>query len=174
MISKKLWLAAAALAPILLFGNSAAIAQDSSHCFDLASLQGDYSILGTYGANVALALGKRYFDGKGNLTATFIVNKPTPGSTTGDRTLVSGTQAGTYSVNCDGTGVVTRTLFVGTTQTQQVDDFVITAAIVRSGHKIATVIADAQRTPSAIVAGGIFLTRVYTRLPDVPEDQGTE
>lgn len=80
---------------------------------------------------------------------------------------MSGTQAGTYTVNCDGTGVVTRTLFVGTTQTQQVDDFVITAAIVREGHKIATTIADAQRTPSAIVAGGIFLTRVYTRLPDV-------
>lgn len=170
MFIKKPLFAAAALAPILLFGTSAGTAQDSSHCFDLASLQGDYAILGTYGANVALALGKRYLDGKGNLTATFIVNKPTPGSTTGDRTLVSGTQAGTYTVNCDGTGVVTRTLFVGTTQTQQVDDFVITAAIVKNGHKIATAIADAQRTPSAIVAGGIFLTRIYTRLPDVGDE----
>lgn len=166
MLIKRLSLAAAALAPVLLFGTSAATAQDTTHCFDLASLQGDYAILGTYGANVALALGKRYFDGKGNLTGTFIVNKPTPGSTTGARTLVSGTQAGTYTVNCDGTGVVTRSLTVGTTVTEQVDDFVITAAIVRDGHKIATSIADAQRTPSAIVAGGIFLTRVYTRLPD--------
>jgi hypothetical protein len=78
------------------------------------------------------------------------------------------TQAGTYTVNCDGTGVVTRTLTVGTTVTPQIDDFVITAAIVRDGHKIATRINDAQETPSAIVAGGIFLTRVYTRLPDGP------
>lgn len=170
MLIKKLTLAAAALAPIVLVGHYSATAQDSSHCFDLASLQGDYAILGTYGANVALALGKRYLDGKGNLTATFIVNKPTPGSTTGERTLVSGTQVGTYIVNCDGTGVVTRTLFVGTTQTQQVDDFVITEAIVKNGHKIATVIADAQRTPSAIVAGGIFLTRIYTRLPDAGDE----
>lgn len=170
MFLKKLSLVAAALATPLLFGSVAATAQDTSHCFDLASLQGDYAIVGTYGANVALALGKRYLDGKGNLTATFIVNKPTPGSTTGDRTLVSGTQLGTYTVNCDGTGVVTRTLIVGTTQTQQVDDFVITAAIVRNGHKIATTIADAQRTPSAIVAGGIFLSRVYTRLPDVGDE----
>lgn len=167
MFTGKLLLTVTVSASILLFGNSAATAQDTAHCFDLASLQGDYAILGTYGANVAIALGKRYLDGKGNLTATFIVNKPTPGSTTGERTLVSGTQAGTYTVNCDGTGVVTRTLFVGTTQTQQADDFVITAAIVRDGHKIATSIADAQRTPSAIVAGGIFLTRVYTRLPDL-------
>jgi hypothetical protein len=170
MFSKKLLLAAAALALVMFFGNSAATAQDSIHCFDLASLHGDYAILGTYGANVALALGKRYLDGRGNLTATFIVNKPTPGSTTGERTIVSGTQVGTYTVNCDGTGVVTRTLIVGTTQTQQVDDFVITEAIVRDGHKVATAIADAQRTPSAIVAGGIFLTRIYTRLPDRPED----
>ena len=168
MLFKKLSLASVALAPVLLFGTSAATAQDSTHCFDLASLQGDYAILGTYGANVALALGKRYFDGKGNLTGTFLVNEPTPGSTTGARTLVSGTQAGTYTVNCDGTGVVTRTLTVGTTVTPQIDDFVITAAIVRDGHKIATRINDAQETPSAIVAGGIFLTRVYTRLPDGP------
>ncbi|MGO9438280.1 MAG: hypothetical protein ACLPH3_07530 [Terracidiphilus sp.] len=168
MLFKKLSLAAAALASVLLFGTSTATAEDSTQCFDLASLQGDYAILGTYGANVALALGKRYFDGKGNLTGTFLVNEPTPDSTTGARTLVTGTQAGTYTVNCDGTGVVTRTLTVGTTVTPQIDDFVITAAIVRHGHLIATRINDAQETPSAIVAGGIFLTRVYTRLPVGP------
>jgi hypothetical protein len=68
----------------------------------------------------------------------------------------NGTQAGTYTVNCDGTGVVTRRLTVGTTGTEQDDDFVINEAIVRDEHKVATSIVDAQRTPSAIVAGGIF------------------
>jgi hypothetical protein len=111
-------------------------------------------------------------DGKGNLTGTFIVNEPLAGSTTGERNIVSGTQAGTYTVNCDGTGVITRILTVGTTQTEQFDDFVITRAIIEDGHLIATSVADAQRTPSTIVAGGIFLTRVWTCLPShgSPED----
>jgi hypothetical protein len=140
-------------------------AQDQHPCFDLGSLRGNYAIVGTYGANVAVALGKRYVDGAGNLTGTFIVNEPVAGSPTGDRKIVSGTQAGTYTVNCDGTGVITRVLTVGTTQTEQFDDFVITGGIMEDGHLIATSIADANRTPSAIVAGGIFLTRVWTRLP---------
>jgi hypothetical protein len=131
----------------------------------VASLQGNYTVIGTYGANAAIALAKRYMDGNGNLTGTFIVNEPLAGSTTGQRNIVSGTQAGTYTVNCDGTGVVTRILTVGTTQTQQFDDFVITKAIFEHGHLIATSVADAQRTPSSIVAGGIFLTRVWTRIP---------
>jgi hypothetical protein len=48
------------------------------------------------------------------------------------------------------------------------DDFVITKAIREGedGPLIATAVEDAQRTPSANVAGGIFLTRTYTRRPD--------
>jgi hypothetical protein len=49
------------------------------------------------------------------------------------------------------------------------DDFVITQATVKDGQLIATALEDAQRTPSVIVSGGIFLTRSYTRLTD-PED----
>jgi hypothetical protein len=81
------------------------------------------------------------------------------------RTLVTGTQMGTYTVNCDGTGVITRVLTAGTVQTTQEDDFVITGAVEKDGELIATSIQDAQRTPSAIVPGGIFLRRVWTRLP---------
>ena len=99
------------------------------------------------------------------------MNEPLAGSTTGARTLVSGTQAGTYTVNCDGTGVITRILTVGTTQTEQFDDFVITHAIFEHGHLIATGIADATRTPSTIVAGGIFLTRAWTRIPSHEDNE---
>lgn len=53
--------------------------------------------------------------------------------------------------------------------TTQVDDFIITKATVEHGRLRATVITDAQRTPSALVPGGIFLTRVQTRLPDSQE-----
>jgi hypothetical protein len=75
---------------------------------------------------------------------------------------------GTYTVNCDGTGVFTRTLTASNgVTTTQTDDFVITKATMQEdGRLIATALEDAQRTPSAIVAGGIFLTRSYTRRPD--------
>ena len=156
------------------WGTTASVAQDPPTCFTVASLQGSYAIVGTYGANVAIALGKRYMDGNCNLTGTFLVNEPVAGSPTGARAIVTGTQAGTYTVNCDGTGVITRILTVGTTQTTQLDDFVITGAKIRDGKLIATSVADANETPSALVVGGIFLTRVWTRLPqdtDSDDDQ---
>jgi hypothetical protein len=174
MFSKRIWLVAVALAPTFFLGATDGAAQSSPKCFTVESLEGSYAIVGTYGANIAIALAKRYMDGNGNLTGTFLVNKPVAGSPTGDRAIVTGTQAGTYTVNCDGTGVITRILTVGTSQTTQLDDFVITGAKVRHGKLIATSVADAQETPSTIVAGGIFLTRVWTRLPqdtDSDDDQ---
>lgn len=148
-----------------VIGGLSAAAQERQTCFTLASLRGSYSVVGTYGANIAIALAKRYVDGDGNLTGTFVVNEPTSGSTTGARTLVTGTQAGTVSVNCDGTGVVTRVLTVAGVQTEQFDDFVITEAKMKDGELIATTIVDAQRASSAIVTGGVFLRRTWTRVP---------
>jgi len=139
----------------------------NSPCYTLASLRGFYAVVGEYGSHIAISLGRRYFDGNGNLTQTFIVNEPTPGSTTGDRTIVNATQEGTYTVNCDGTGVISRNLTTSNGITAHgEDDFVITAAVLRGDELIATTVVDAQKTPSAIVPGGIFLTRTYTRLPD--------
>jgi len=146
---------------------SAAKADDDAQCYTVASLKGTYATIGTYGANLAIALGLRHFDGKGNQTGTFTLNEPTPGSSTGGRTIITGTQVGTYTVNCNGTGVFTRTLTTSNgVKTTQMDDFVITKATAKDDHFLATALQDAQRTPSAIVAGGIFLTRSYTRLPD--------
>jgi hypothetical protein len=144
---------------------SAANAQ-SQKCYTLASLQGNYAIVANYGANVAKALATRSYDGNGNLTGTFLVNGPTAGSTTGARTLTTGTQMGTYTVNCNGTGQFLRVLTTSAGSVTQVDDFVITGAIVLGRRLIATSIKDAQETPSAIVPGGIFVTRTHTRLPD--------
>ena len=96
------------------------------------------------------------------------MNEPTAGSTTGARTIVTGTQAGTYTVNCDGTGVETRTVTSSTgVTTTQLDDFVITQAIGQEdGGFLATALEDAVRTPSALVPGGLFLFRHFTRRPD--------
>jgi len=150
------------------YGVSAADAQDPQ-CYTAASVQGSWAVLATYGANVALALGERYVDESGNFTAVFVLNGPTAGSTTGERTITTGTQTGSYTVNCDGTGTITRTLTASNgVTTTQTDDFIITGATVKHGQFIATTIADAVRVPSALVPGGIFVTRVHTRLPDRP------
>jgi hypothetical protein len=167
MFYKKSLLVSAAFLFASLLGVSGADAQPPRQCYTVASIQGNYSVVGTYGANVGIALGTRNYDGNGNLTGTFIVNEPTAGSTTGGRTLLTGTQAGTYSVNCNGTGTFNRILSVtnGITTTQ-VDDFLIAEAVLIGGQLIATKIVDAQEVPSAIVPGGIFLTRTHTRMPD--------
>jgi hypothetical protein len=169
MFSKKSLIVAAVLS---FLGVSAANAQTPA-CYTNASLQGEYALVGTYGANVAIAFSKRYFDGNGNVTATFLVNEPTAGSTTGARTLVTGSQIGTYTVNCDGTGQITTMLATSTgVAATQTYDLIITGAVVQGGGVdavlLATALVDAQETPSAIVSGGIFLTRSYTLLPSRP------
>jgi hypothetical protein len=141
---------------------------DGSHCYTNASLKGTYGVVTTYGANVALALGIRHFDGQGNLTGTFTLNAPDLTSTTGGRKISTGTQVGTYTVNCDGTGTFTRIVTSSTgVVTTQMDDFVITKATEQEdGQFLATALEDATRVPSALVPGGVFFFRSYTRRPD--------
>lgn len=177
MLAKRTSLVPALFVFLSLLGTSTAKAAPAP-CYTLESLKGSFTIIGHYGAQVAIALTKASFDGKGNMTATFVVNEPTPGSTTGQRTLVNGSQTGTYTVNCDGTGVVNRfvTTSSGVTATV-VSDFVITHAVrspSEDGVLIATELKDAQRTPSAIVPGGIFLTRSYTRVPDAGDNANSQ
>jgi hypothetical protein len=145
----------------------AARADDNAECYTLASLHGTYVIVTSYTGDTAAAFGVRHLDGKGNLTGTFILNEPEKGSTTGGRTLVTGTQVGTYTVNCDGTGVITRVVTAsnGVTGTQQ-DDFVITQAIKKDGHLLATAVHDIEVQASLLVPGGLLVTRDYTLRPD--------
>jgi hypothetical protein len=160
---------AAALVAWLGCGMCAAKADEGqTHCYTLASLKGTYAAIATYGANVALALAVRHFDGQGNLSGTFTLNAPVVGSLTGERKISTGTQVGTYTVNCDGTGVETRTLTSSTgVTTTQLDDFIITQAVRQEdGGLLATALEDAVRTPSALVPGGLFVFRHFTRRPD--------
>ena len=149
-------------------GVSAANADDTACRYTLASLQGKYAIVVTYLPTfAAVAIGTRSYDGAGNMTGTFIVNGPTAGSTTGARTITKGTQVGTYTVNCDGTGVITRTTTLATGQTNTfVDDFVTTAAV-EGFVTIATTITDVSESPTTAGAApaGLYQTRVQTRLP---------
>ena len=171
MLSKKIWLVASAFTLAVFFGVSVANAVDAPCRYTLASLQGKYAIVVTYLPTfAAMAIGTRSYDGAGNMTGAFIVNGPTPGSTTGARTITPGTQVGTYTVNCDGTGVIRRTVTLATGQTETfVDDFVTTAAVPTwGGVIIATTITDVAENPTTAGAApaGLYQTRVQTRLPN--------
>jgi hypothetical protein len=165
MFNKSLFVPAA-LILASFFGVSAANAE-SPKCYTLQSLQGTYAVIVNYGANVALGIQVQSLDGNGNLTRTGTLNQPTVGSTTGARTVGTVTSVGTYTVNCDGTGTITRVVTKpdGTTA-PAADDFIITGAIVQGGRLLATTIVDVQRDPSVILPGGVFVTRTHTRLPD--------
>jgi hypothetical protein len=167
MFNKKSLFLQTALVFFGFLGVSAAKAEDTD-CYSVASLKGTYAVVATYGANVAIALAVRHFDGHGNLTSTFTLNAPDLTSTTGARKIITGTQVGTYTVNCDGTGVETRTLTSSTgVVTTQMDDFLITQAVKQEEDGfLATALEDMVRVPSALVPGGLFVFRSYTRRPD--------
>jgi hypothetical protein len=168
MSNEKSWLVPALLVFVSFLGASAANAENPS-CYTLASLQGSWALVTTYGDNLAKALGERYIDAGGNMTGVFVLNAPVVGDPNGARTISTGTQAGTYTVNCDGTGVINRTVTssTGVVATQQ-DNFIITAAVVKDGQFIATAMTDVEQQPSALVPGGVFVFRNYTSLPDRP------
>ncbi len=149
-------------------------AKADTPCFTLASLKGTYAVTGYYEGGIAIAYGVRQLDGEGNLTGTYILNEPVAGSTTGARTVITGTQKGSITtLNCNGTGVFTRVLTSSTgVVTTQMDDFVIVHAYARNGQLHATAIRDAQKTPSVLVTPGVLVTREWTRLPSAEE--GTE
>jgi hypothetical protein len=128
MASRKCALVAAALI-VFSFTVASTASAAGPECYTLSSLQGSYSVVNTYGANVALGIQAEVLDGRGNLTRTGILNQPTVGSTTGARTIGVVTSVGTYTVNCDGSGTITRlvTRPDGTTATAT-DDFLITEA----------------------------------------------
>lgn len=153
-------------AALILLGASALNAQ-TARCYTLESLQGSFAVANSYGANVALGLQAETLDGRGNLTRTGILNQPLAGSATGQRTVGVVTSNGTYTVNCNGSGTITRlvTRPDGTTASAA-DDFLITEATEQDGRLIGTAIVDIQRDPSVILPGGVFLTRHHTRRPD--------
>jgi len=172
MFNKRSLFVPAALVSFGLVGISAARADDAARCYTLASLKGNWALVTRYGNDgdhVAEALSVRQYDGNGNLTGTFITNEPVVGSPTGERHLVDGTVVGTYTVNCDGTGVVNRILTTASGTVTQSEDFLITEAVIRDGQLLATAVVDMSRTPSPIVPGGLFVTRTYTRRPDPRE-----
>lgn len=163
MLNKKRCLVPAAMLFACLAGEFRASAQGTL-CYTAESLQGTFAVIGTYGSNLAIAFSVREHDESGGFVGPFIINQPVAGSSTGERNIIRGTNRGSFQVNCDGSGVITRTatLSDGTT-IPTYDDFVITNGIVQDGKLVATALRDAQR--SASIVQGSFLSRKHVRLP---------
>lgn len=169
MFQKKIWLVPAVLVSLSLAG-AGSLSGAEPKCFTLESLKGSWSSITEYGTKVGVAYAIRTVDAEGNMTGVFVQNQPVVGDATGARLMSNGTAKGVYKVNCNGTGTVTRTVTssLGVT-TFPVDDFIITKAVVKGKQLVATEMIDAQRTPSALVPGGVFVTRIHTRLPNLAE-----
>ncbi len=149
----------------------AASAQEANRTlspYSLASLTGDYAVVGTYGANVARLLGTYHADAQGKIKGTAKVNLPGSGA---ERVVVSIGFYGTYTVNDDGTGIIYFTVVLpGGSTTPVTLDLLITKAQSIEGVKVATEIKTAQREPSSVV-NGEFVTHVSTRRPDGAADR---
>jgi hypothetical protein len=163
MFDNKKLFTRAALVLASLLGACAANAQRGTCLYSVANIQGSYADVVTFGSGQASGLLTVQFDGNGAGTATGTVNEPTPGSTTGARTIVAVSATLTYTVNCDGTGQITVTVTLPGGGTQQVlEDFVITKAVSSNGVLVATTIQAAEEEASFIVPGGVFVTDLYT------------
>ena len=154
------------------FVGAATASAQSTACYTRESVQGSWAIMTNYANQIGLVLGQGTLDADGKLNRSITINAPTLGSTTGERTISTGTNVGTIDVNCDGTGIVTRILTSSTgVVSNQVDDFQIVAAVEKDGKLIATQITTAVRIPSALIPGGVFSSHSYTRRPDVKQGQ---
>lgn len=166
---KKTWVIPAVLVSVNFLGADTLSAAEPK-CYTLDSVKGSWTTITEYGAKVGVAYAVRTVDENGNMTGVFVQNQPVVGDATGARLMSNGTAKGVYKINCDGTGTVTRTVTSSLgVVTFPVDDFIVTKAIVKGKRLVATEILDAQRTPSALVPGGVFVTRIHTRVPKRPE-----
>ncbi len=160
------------MALLCSFVGAATASAQSTACYTRESVQGSWAIMTNYANQIALVLGQGTVDADGKLNRAITINVPTPGSTTGERTISTGNNVGTFDVNCDGTGIVTRILTSSTgVVSNQIDDFQIVAAVEKDGKLIATQITTAGRATSALIPGGVFASHAYTRLPDVKQGQ---
>ena len=136
---------------------------DRNQPYNLASINGEYAFVGTYGANVGRQLGIAHFrDGQVSGSGSDNI----PGATPTERVLTHFSFTGTITVNDDGTGFVTLTVtFTNNTKIQVHIDILITKARELHGRKIALEIQDSQREV-ANLATPQFAVHTLTRRPD--------
>ncbi len=132
-----------------------------SRPYTLASIEGDYGIVGSYAGGIAGLLGVSKTDKRGNVEGSAVVNIPGPKDT---RQIVPITWTGTETVNENGTGTVELSIILPNSTQQVTMDIVITKAVVIDDVKKATELRTMQRQPSGLT--GQFVTDVLTRRPE--------
>ncbi len=153
-----------AVATILITAVPAVSAEESDkNVYTLASLQGDYALVGLYGSNVARLNGVFRADGNGGLSGTAQINAPGSG---GQRVLVAVSFAGTYTVTPEGLGVIAVTISLpnGATTPATIDLLLTKLERIR-GTSVAVEATTMQRELSSIV-GGEFITHAIFRRGD--------
>lgn len=151
-------------------GSGAALAAQSGNepqvhrDYSTASINGSYAFVGTYAGLIASSFGVVTFNGLGSARGSVIVNQP---NADGSRNVITVGLAGTYFANRDGTGTLSYLVTFPDGHTANVtEDLLITKAEVQRGMLIATSIFDAQKQPSVVLSGDVYVTHTYTRRPD--------
>ena len=128
--------------------------------YNLASFHGDYAVVGAGGSNVAALLGTLTADGHGGVSGSALANLPGPTA----RTLVQITYSGTYSVNPDGTGLMTLTVTLPSGRTAAGTlDLLITESRNTRDQSIAIKISGMQRELVSSLSGGLVVYKFTKR-----------
>ncbi len=137
--------------------------RDHDQPYSLASLDGEFALVGTYTGGIARQLGIVHIN-RGDVTGFLRVN--VPGSTPTQRVVVYLTFAGNVTVAEDGTGVVTVTVTYPDQSLHPATlDLLITKAREDRGAKIATEMATMQRETPALSPGSLIVATL-TRRPE--------
>ncbi|MDQ2841919.1 MAG: hypothetical protein M3Y72_12955 [Acidobacteriota bacterium] len=158
---RKTFVLAACLIGTMLVASTAGSAAECKG-YALASIEGEYAVVGTYAGEVAGLIGVSRTDRNGNVEGSALVNIP---GTNNTRLVVPISWTGVQIVNEDGTGTVSLTITLPNATQTVTQDFVITKAAKIDGVLKATELRTMQREPSGLVAGE-FITDVLTRRPD--------
>ncbi len=135
--------------------------QDHDQPYSVASLDGEFALVGTYTGGIARQLGVVHFN-DGDVSGYLRVN--VQGVTPTQRVVVYLAFAGTTTMADDGTGVVTLTVTYpdGSLHPATLDTLVTKAQESR-GNKIATEIATMQRDTPALSPGALIVGTLTRR-----------
>lgn len=135
--------------------------QGHDHPYSLASLDGEFALVGTYTGGIARQLGLVHFK-DGDATGYLRVN--VQGATPAQRVVVYLSFAGTTTIADDGTGVVTLTVTYPDGSLHPATlDFLVTKAQDTRGLKTATEVATMQRETPALNPGALIVGTLTRR-----------
>jgi len=144
----------------MLFGSRAGSTAERKG-YTLASIEGEYAVVGTYAGEIAGLIGVSKTDKNDNVEGSAVVNMPGASN----MQVVPISWMGVQTINEDGSGTISLTVTLPNATQTVTQDFVIAKAVKVDGVKKAIELRTMQREPSSLVAGE-FISDVLTRRPD--------